>query len=420
MKRLLTSLSLLVALLCLGCEDESTSPLEGSLYGVQNHAEYTKHYRLEDYSDEIYPHALGSTLIDLVISGEPFVYPGDPVPFWDKKTGKKYQRSNVPAKAKCGVSFVTQHYAITAAHCVQEAFVSEGDKFTVTTYDTTGIDADAVDEAGHVETEGFYKWPFWQQPRHLGSKDGYEVVFNKECEVVTRCDTEQGPLIGMCRLGAGDTEGFNDVDIALIYCPHREESARVEVAEYAQFEDEVEVHWFHEVVNDMPLDDPGSSDDENERWLHYTRSVSGNRQNNYHYLGDWIMTVWSKYGLPSSVSMHKQLIPLESTPWPEPHSTPRIQTSGNGKITWTDLYGCHGTSGAGIFKKNEEDALRLLGPTIRPGDSVGWNTRLCLDARESDYAPDTNQVGYAGLAYTQSLADQAYMCEGESEQFYEW
>ncbi len=419
MKRLLSLSVLFVVLLYMGCEDETAFPLEGSLHGVQNHAEYNEHYQLENYSDGIEPHALGSTLIDLVVSGEPYIYPGDTSPFWDKKTEKKYQRSDVPAKAKCGVSFITQHYAITAAHCVKEVLVSEGDKFTVTTYDTTGLDPAAVAEAGHVETEGFYKWPFWQQPKHLGIEDGYVIEFNEECEVVIRCDDSQGPIIGMCRRGAGEPE-FRDVDIALIYCGDREKSARVEVAQDAQYNDEVEVHWFHEVVNDMPLDDPGTSDDEQERWDHYTYSNAWVRQNNYHYLGDWIMTVWSKYGLPSSISMHKQLVPLESTPWPEPYSTPRIQTSGNGKVTWTDLYGCHGTSGAGIFKKNEEDELQLLGPTIRPGDSDGWDERLCLDARETDYVPGTNQVGYAGLAYTQALADQAYMCEGEPTRFYEW
>ncbi len=60
----LSLLALSVALVCLGCEDESEFPLEGSLHGVQNHEEYNKHYQLENYSDRLEPHALGSTLID--------------------------------------------------------------------------------------------------------------------------------------------------------------------------------------------------------------------------------------------------------------------------------------------------------------------------------------------------------------------
>lgn len=46
-------------------------------------------------------------------------------------------------------------------------------------------------------------------------------------------------------------------------------------------------------------------------------------------------------------------------------------------LNWTDLYGCHGTSGSGVLQRNDDGELELLGP-VRTG-SDAWQSHLLCD-----------------------------------------
>ncbi len=159
-------------------------------------------------------------------------------------TGKvRVNSASVPLRASCGVTFISPHYAVTAAHCVDSGSIPNPatDLLTVEQYDISSLSAAKI-AASSVVTGGF---PNYTRPQ-LTEADGYKVTKYTQCKLVQRCG-DYGP-----RIGCNTTS-----DVALIHCADRSVFGRwIPVAHTDNGTGLVEMPWFHEVV-DMLLDDPG-------------------------------------------------------------------------------------------------------------------------------------------------------------------
>lgn len=268
-------------------------------------------------------------------------------------------------RGTCGVTFIAPHYAITAAHCVSSTNVPDppNNPLWVLQYDASDV---------HPWWFAFASQLSGTFPNYNALVDLYQsglTMTYQTCKVVSRCDNTWG------RYNCNHANMFDDV--ALLHCASRSNTQWIPVAgSDAGNGGAVEMYWFHELL-DMPLTDPGPGDpEEKSRFDRYT--VLGDPAWNFHYLE-----------APPNV-----LLPLRSKPWPG--GTPRTRVSG----TETDLYGCHGSSGSGVFQRNAQNNLELLGPakfSIAPT----WPTnRLCADP---NFTAGTRVLGYESNAATRRL-----------------
>lgn len=273
-------------------------------------------------------------------------------------------------RGTCGVTFISPHYAITAAHCVSGANLPNPTSvFPVYTYDITG-----VVETWQLEFTAFNQGAFPDyEPLGGGNTaadvPGYTRVFHG-CRLTARCSDFFGPRYNC---------GSMDADIALINCVR----GREEVAEWlpvAKDDPEtgpVEMYWFHELLS-MPTTWPASGDpDQVDRWKHYT--ILGSEADNFHYLD----------------SRYNALLPFKSVPWPD--GTPRTRRAYDPFETATDLFGCHGTSGSGVLQFGADGELELLGP-VQHG---GFGDDLCTDP--ANFHPENKNVTYTRNVYTRQL-----------------
>ena len=160
----------------------------------------------------------------------------------------------------CGVTFISHHYGMTAAHCVpvDAGFnIGSGTPFSVEQYDTTDMQWSAI--SGQSMVSG--TWPNYFRAHRLGSSDGYYVYTYSGCTVARRCSAAYG------HLGSENCPVVDDVDVAMVYCPTRE-GQWVPVATSDLQNNNVDVYWFHEVLNlspdgaDYPYEPVGN-------WGHY-------------------------------------------------------------------------------------------------------------------------------------------------------
>ncbi|MBS2014840.1 MAG: hypothetical protein JST00_18265 [Deltaproteobacteria bacterium] len=275
----------------------------------------------------------------------------------------------LPVRGTCGVTFISPHYAVTAAHCVEQANIPDPASTTLTVrqFDVSGASLLGLNAAALIK--GTY--PNYEPlGTAMANVPGYQSMA-LSCKLVSRCTTT---LISSPSFNC-DFSG----DVAMLHCSDRASNgAWLPVASSDPLEGPVEMYWFHELLSPIPLTSPpaGSPLVDFDRFNHYTlldaRAADklAARKKNWHYIG----------------SKTNALLPLKSVPWSD--GTPRTRLN---HTTSTDLFGCHGTSGSGVLQRNATGDLELLGPVSTGG---GWaETRLCAD-------PDAFQPRQTGLAYT--------------------
>jgi len=280
-------------------------------------------------------------------------------------------------KYSCGVTFVGRHYAITAAHCVDDQDVALGQQFVVEQYDTTGLTANSLIAQAHVSGT----WPNYQRPTKLSAASGY-VVKPMHCVIETRCSTRG---TGNGQYGREANCPFaQSVDIALLRCDDRS-SSQLDYVKVAASDPRgnVEVWWFHEVLNLQTSTAVTNPYQPANNWAHYGLYDGNNLGTNYHYFH-------------TAVDTDQQPLPLISkhTAGNQPYQAlAGLSAAGNVKTT---LPVCHGTSGSGFFRAGTDE---FLGVTVEFGTGYGGTT-LC---ENMTVAGEGNGSAYTQVQFAQSL-----------------
>jgi hypothetical protein len=313
-----------------------------------------------------------------------------------------------PMRATCGVTFISSHYAVTAAHCVDGTDLpSTSTMFPVEQIDVSATAWPTV-QASENETDsfltGFPGYTFSQ----LSAAQGYKVTRYNQCHVVTRCSYDN--------VNCSDT-----ADVALIACNDRPWwSPSIPVASSDDQQGGVSMEWYHEVYSGMPLTQPPPPTTtlgrllyihNEDRYAHYTvypPVASGELDQyvwtqNFHYYGGG----------------KNQLLPLMAMDYREGDlfwnprrlgKDPNLNNDPAYDVVWTDLYGCHGTSGSGVFQWVTTDGThytpQLLGPVSSDTKQSGLWTNLC-DTYSGMAGQGMAQLGYPVLRHTQGIIGPA-------------
>lgn len=214
----------------------------------------------------------------------------------------------------CGATLISPSYAVTAGHCV----TLDGDvsALELTMYRPTAKLVESFAPATVLSGQ----FPLYTHPM-LGASDGY-LFDTYSCSVVSRCydqnvacaDPSADVALLRCEGAPGAKYGYSNV---LRENPTGREALVV---------------WKHELY------DMGENPVRQDLVDHYMR-ITGDYAQNYHYF-----------------EQGNQLLPLRSIPWSD-GSLPRFLDA----IT-ADLYGCHGTSGSGMFARTAgSPEFRLAG-----------------------------------------------------------
>ncbi|MBX3189219.1 MAG: hypothetical protein KF819_19505 [Labilithrix sp.] len=291
-------------------------------------------------------------------------------------TGPMGMPISLAVRGTCGVTFISPHFAITAAHCVEQQNVPDpaNNTLTVRQVDVTNANLLALHTAALIK--GTY--PNYE-PLATAMNDvpGFQSTA-LTCKLVSRCAHSLIP----------DSPAHNcdfTGDVAMLHCSNRASSAPwLPVASSDPLAGPVEMYWFHELLSPIPLTQPqaGAPVTAFDRFQHYTRLNAtaadklAARKANWHYIA----------------SRTNALLPLKSVPWSDGTARRRLFNS-----TRTDLFGCHGTSGSGVLQRNANGEHELLGPVSTGSE---WTlTRLCND-------PDAFRPGQTGLTYTPTSVTQ--------------
>ncbi|MBI4699598.1 MAG: hypothetical protein HY744_00285 [Deltaproteobacteria bacterium] len=301
-------------------------------------------------------------------------------------------------------------YAITAAHCLTQAQVpSPADTTLKVRMYMPGPNLTPDPEKNHL---GWKKaaalspsdgWPNFTHTK-LTAEDGY-VFEDYECQLVMRCggtfngDKQWEPY----NCDAGPSKA---ADVALLRCDRRDGKVlppkqlpgmKHHLLNVAQAEapmgGSVYMPWKHEVY-DIP------NQPESPLYQRYTVRVEGQQEENFHYFGG-----------EDSGNERNQLLPLESTGWwcggvwlPRR----KLQYSQVYDAVYTELMGCHGTSGSSIMEFNTStQQFEILGPNAR-GDGELWD-RLCSEPSYCN--PGEKHMAYSSLANSQYVAQFADDCK---------
>lgn len=264
-----------------------------------------------------------------------------------------------PIRSSCGVTFIDRTHAITAAHCADDVDVPDP---TQTALTVQFIDVDATaDYRSAAELTGTF--PGYT---HKTIDSGYTTT-ETSCHVIHRC--KFGPYA--CPPNAT----ADDADIMMLECSPGLPADREPVAVAASDPEKgaARVFWFHEIY-DAPTSKPAAYDAKaTDLFLHYTTADESGQQNLHYFEG------------------RNQLLPLVSAEWSP--GVPRTRLRREGTTVWTDLFGCHGTSGSGVMALSPTTGkYELLGPVATA--SADWGSaRLCTDLA-------THRRGRASTSYT--------------------
>lgn len=265
--------------------------------------------------------------------------------------------------AGCGVTFVSPSFAVTADHCI----VDTDPELTVEAYRPTLALNQGFTAASIVSGT----FPDYAHAR-LGPEHGY-YVDRFTCHLFAHCSADApGPCPQL------------SPDIALLECDGRpgDRYGFLDVAAVDRPDAEPFMPWKHEVYD---LDQSPAPD----LFARYAQ-LPADYADNYHYLALGV----------DGRELH-QLLPLASARFAVdvPH-----QKVGFGEHVFTDLLGCHGTSGSGALQRSELGPWQLLGPATF-GD-LELNRFLCNHQPSlsgNRHGPGAFGLSYASLAQTHAL-----------------
>lgn len=288
-------------------------------------------------------------------------------------------QDGTPIRSSCGVTFIDRTHAITAAHCVDPIDIPDitTRSVSVELYDINpGLDW----RKAATVTGSFPNY----KHASLDGVAGYDIT-RMTCYVTARCGygSEHCPEPALT----------DSADIALLTCTSELPADRQPVT-IASVDDEhgpVRAFWFHEVY-DAPTAPPNGSrgDKAGEQslnlYFHYTVSDPTGQQN-FHYFDNG----------------RNNLLPLISSDWLNGRMpTSRRALGRDGTVVWTDLFGCHGTSGSGVMQIDATSTHYLyLGPVATASRDWG-GTRLCADLQSHTIGRPS--LSYTALAYTKAMA----------------
>ncbi|MBL4683707.1 MAG: hypothetical protein JKY37_03890, partial [Nannocystaceae bacterium] len=234
----------------------------------------------------------------------------------------------------CGVTFVSPSIAVTAGHCLPG--LSEFDEVEVRTPRVVaGFTPDpsitgTFPSYNHTDADGHF------YDRYI-------------CKVRSRCYSLTPPI--NCDITAEDISvplSTSALDIGILECDALDGARHdyVNVAPSVANSDGVALPWYHELY-EPPVTEPSASDFD----AHYVQK--GSYASNYHYLG---------------AGERHQMLPLLSTDYYGDRW--KVVSPPSGVVVRTNLRGCHGTSGSGVMRKNDELNPELIGPVTTSGGSI--------------------------------------------------
>jgi hypothetical protein len=155
------------------------------------------------------------------------------------------------------------------------------------------------------------------------------------------------------------------VDIALIHCADRPQLSPYGTV-YPGTDSvgqTIDVHWYHELAMLSTQPNDGLTPVGNfDHYARYDLTDTGEfgKTNNYHYR--------------KGASL--QFFPLVSRAFSNGHLYKNVALDAqNQDLMWTDAFGCHGTSGSGVFPSGTD--YRVFGPVVLGGTAMSG--RLCAD-----------------------------------------
>jgi hypothetical protein len=280
----------------------------------------------------------------------------------------------------CGMTFVSNHYAITAAHCVPgksvngtfNDIIGNSTSLTIEEYYIKNLNYNFLTLSALVSGPD-YTWPEYFRPYRLDDSVGYVVRTTTGCKVVRRCSKNYGQY--NCNLAAVNGLGDpNYVDLALVYCPNRNWQGRswLYASSSTNYSQNVQVWWFNEVL--YLATNPGTVDPNQQpldNWDHYgyyyPNPPAPVPPINYHYYqADGASDLPQPLPLISyrDASGKRYKSSGRSTDWP--------QLQMQGYTVNTNVPSCHGMSGSGVFNDSGE-LLGVAGADL----ALATSYRLC-------------------------------------------